>query len=234
MRGKISHLPSNIRDQVNRRLDDGQPDSEILPWLNSLPEVQAVLKDRFEGVPISPKNLSEHRKRAFRQWQLEQSASEFVARAPNDPASPHEPSAATLIDRLVHWVCVRFAAAANDRAAANDPEAEIREIRPLLADIIALRRGELVSRRIALEQQRLQRLNFQSQQELEKLFWEWTQRPDIHAKLFPNYDPDKLRSDVVRLIDHKLLGVPWSASNEPALKPNPAPNPIQVNVSKCK
>jgi hypothetical protein len=41
--GKIARLPREIRDQLNRRLSDGEPGSQLVIWLNSLPESQAVL-----------------------------------------------------------------------------------------------------------------------------------------------------------------------------------------------
>jgi|SRR5579859_4348704 len=79
MFGKISRLPRDLRDQLHRRLDDGQSENDILPWLNSLPEVQAVLKQFFKGEPISPNNLSQYRQRGFRRWKTLQSASEFLS-----------------------------------------------------------------------------------------------------------------------------------------------------------
>lgn len=60
--GKIARLPHAIREEVNRRLLDGEPASKILPWLHSLPEVLTMLDDYFREEPISPQNLSEWRK----------------------------------------------------------------------------------------------------------------------------------------------------------------------------
>ncbi len=57
------------------------------------------------------------------------------------------------------------------------------------------------------EQQRLALEQAKALPEQEKLFWEWTERPDIQAKLYPHRDPDQTRRDVVRLLDHQLLGV---------------------------
>jgi hypothetical protein len=42
---------------------------------------------------------------------------------------------------------------------------------------------------------------------MEKQFWEWTKRPDVVEKLYPNRDPAKIRREVDRLISHKLLGI---------------------------
>ena len=69
-RGKIARLPREIRDHLNIRLDDGQEADDILPWLNSLPEVRQIIAARFEGVPISPQNLSAWRQGGFQEWLL--------------------------------------------------------------------------------------------------------------------------------------------------------------------
>lgn len=79
-RGKIGSLPIKIREQVNQRLLNGQVDTEILPWLNALPEVQKRLADRFDGVPISPANLSVWRTGPFQLWAAEQKEIEATQR----------------------------------------------------------------------------------------------------------------------------------------------------------
>ena len=55
--GKIARLPRNLRHELNQRLADGEPSDSLLAWLNALPEVQAILADRFGGNPISPQVL---------------------------------------------------------------------------------------------------------------------------------------------------------------------------------
>jgi hypothetical protein len=69
--GKIAQLPAKTREALNRRLHDGQPASVILPWLNALPEVQDILKERFEAEPVSEQNLSLWRNGGFVRWQAE-------------------------------------------------------------------------------------------------------------------------------------------------------------------
>lgn len=67
-RSKIGSLPFPLREQINQRLLDGQVDSEILPWLNALPQVKSRLKERWNGEPISAQNLSAWRTGAYQQW----------------------------------------------------------------------------------------------------------------------------------------------------------------------
>src|SRR5260370_3068661 len=97
MTGKITRLPSNIRDQLHQRLANGETSDIILPWLNSLPEVKAILDAQFDGQPISDKNLSEYRKRGFRRWEMRQSALEFSSEAGADEPAPVQPPSVALL-----------------------------------------------------------------------------------------------------------------------------------------
>ena len=54
---KIAQFPRHIRDELNRRLDNGQNGKPLLDWLNSLPEVQEILRKDFEGQPVNTPNL---------------------------------------------------------------------------------------------------------------------------------------------------------------------------------
>ena len=66
--GKIARLPERIRRRVNQALLDNNTAEDILSWLNPLPEVQRVLAEKFEGLAISPQNLSEWRAGGFAEW----------------------------------------------------------------------------------------------------------------------------------------------------------------------
>lgn len=67
-KGKIGALPYRVREEVCRRLQDGETGAEILPWLNSLPEVQTVLARRFGEAPITDQNLTNWRQGGFAAW----------------------------------------------------------------------------------------------------------------------------------------------------------------------
>lgn len=72
LNSKISRLPRTVRDELNRRLDDGVKGPELLPWLNGLPETQAMLKKHYGGIEISDQNLSNWRETGFFEWQQDQ------------------------------------------------------------------------------------------------------------------------------------------------------------------
>ena len=40
--GKIKGLPMAIREELNRRLQDGEEGKELLDWLNARPEVERI------------------------------------------------------------------------------------------------------------------------------------------------------------------------------------------------
>lgn len=66
--GKIARMPASIREEINRRLHDGQPARVILAWLHSQPEALRVLEEHFGEEPVSPQNLSEWRAGGYRDW----------------------------------------------------------------------------------------------------------------------------------------------------------------------
>ena len=70
--GKIGRLPVEIRNQIGRALRDGVPGVRIIAWLNTLPEVQAILARDFGGEPIKNQNLTKWKVRGYPDWLREQ------------------------------------------------------------------------------------------------------------------------------------------------------------------
>jgi hypothetical protein len=70
--GKIARLPITVREELNRRLSNGTPGKELLPWLNDLPAVQQILALRFASRRITEDNLSEWRCGGFQDWLRDQ------------------------------------------------------------------------------------------------------------------------------------------------------------------
>lgn len=66
--GKIARLPAAIREELNRRLANGEPGTLLIRWLNELPEVRNLLNAWFGGRPISKQNLSQWKSRGYLDW----------------------------------------------------------------------------------------------------------------------------------------------------------------------
>jgi len=69
--GKIACLPETVRNELNRRLHDGERGQPLIAWLNDLPDVRQIMKKLFHGKPITAANLSHWRNGGYRDWRLE-------------------------------------------------------------------------------------------------------------------------------------------------------------------
>ena len=78
--GKIAQLPKSIRDDLNQRLENGKQGPELLQWLNSLPETQKLLAEKFEAMPINRQNLTEWRQGGYQDWLRHQQREQHVQR----------------------------------------------------------------------------------------------------------------------------------------------------------
>ncbi len=72
-------MSKKLREELGRRMEDGQAGPELAEWLNSLPEVQAVLQEKFGGRPINEQNLSAWRLSGHVNWLRRQEARAGVA-----------------------------------------------------------------------------------------------------------------------------------------------------------
>lgn len=67
-KGKVAALPYATREELCRRLRDGARGPALLAWLNGLPETRALCARDYEGVEVSPENLSQWRLGGYRDW----------------------------------------------------------------------------------------------------------------------------------------------------------------------
>jgi hypothetical protein len=66
--GKIARLNYETREQLNRRLLNGELGAPLLKWLNDLPHTIETLAELFAGNPITKQNLSEWRHGGYEDW----------------------------------------------------------------------------------------------------------------------------------------------------------------------
>lgn len=77
-KGKIGRLPYDIRQKLNQRMRDGEPDINIVEWINGLKGVKDALSGAaFGGAKksrpaITPQNLSEYRAGEYQKWLKDQ------------------------------------------------------------------------------------------------------------------------------------------------------------------
>src|SRR5713101_3779194 len=116
---KIARLPRDIREQLNRRLQDGELGQDLVVWLNSLPKIQAVVKSEFGDRPVTEQNLSDWRRAGYRDWLIQQETIEQVQRLVADAKEVAEVTKTPLSEQLATWLAARYAVAVRGLAAAD-------------------------------------------------------------------------------------------------------------------
>jgi hypothetical protein len=66
--GKIARLSKRRRDEIGRRMENGQSGRVILKWLNQLKDVKAVLRAQFGGRAINEPNFTAWRQSGYVEW----------------------------------------------------------------------------------------------------------------------------------------------------------------------
>ena len=181
--GKIARLPRDLRDQLNRRLEDGQLGAQLVVWLNALPEAQAMLAREFAGRPISEQNLSEWKQGGYRDWLARQ---EVLAQVRELAADAEELAGAgdgVPAEHLATVLSARYAALLADWQGEDTDEfrRKLRSLGGLCQDIVELRRGNHSAARLKIEQERLARDRQQTEEEVPKHFKRWAEYPQVRA-----------------------------------------------------
>jgi len=180
-KGKIARLPREIREELNRRLEDGAAGEPLLDWLNTLPEVQSVVAGQFAGVPISKQNLSEWRTGGFAEWQARQ---EMVADARELAADAAELQVVTggrLTDHLATVLGARYASALSgwDGQPGEDFRQKLKVLRGMCQDIVELRRGDHSGARLQMDRERMEQKREKTDAEVVAQFEEWAKIPAV-------------------------------------------------------
>jgi hypothetical protein len=153
-RGKIARLPRAIREELNHRLDEGDPQKDLVGWLNSLPEVKAVVELHFEAKSITQQNLSEWKQGGYRDWRAQLEAQEIAHYLQEEATTWHHEELPPLVDTLALWLATRLAAETR-RIAEAEGEERWKLLRQFSRELAALRRGDLQKQRLALARDRL-------------------------------------------------------------------------------
>ena len=155
--GKIARLSRNLREELNRRLRDGQQGKRLVKWLNSLPEVQEVLAEEFGGRPISEQNLSEWKQGGFEDWLRHQETREWVQKLADESADLEEIAGDFSV---ADWLSPPIAVALgrcwiHDVAAGaqNNPE-QRKALLAIAREVAELRRSDHTAERLRIERER--------------------------------------------------------------------------------
>lgn len=173
--GKIAHLPREIRELLNRRLLDGETGRQLVAWLNSLPEVQAVMHRDFDGRAITEQNLSEWRQGGYREWFNHQEAMLYAQTLAADAREITDTLHGSPSDHLAAVIATKFAVAIGQWDGQPNPA--LRKTLDTLGEISEhleeLRRGDHSAARIKLEQARIAIDGARAEKDVFEKFREW-------------------------------------------------------------
>ena len=183
--GKIGKLPKAVREQLNRRLDNGEQGRQLLEWLNSLPEVQAVVAAEFGGKPIRKQNLSEWRKGGYTVWLRQQEVLDMARQLAADTGELQLAGGQPLTDQMAVWLTARYLMAIRKLAEKNnDDEPDLKVLREFCHDVVALRRGDHSAARLKIEQERLERNHEETEAEAVEHFKRWANNLKVREAIF--------------------------------------------------
>jgi hypothetical protein len=203
--GKIGRLPKAVQEQLNRRLENGEKGRGLAAWLNSLPEVQAVLAAVFEGKPIREQNLSEWRKGGYKKWLWRQEALEMARDMASEISELQPGGAQPLADQMAGWVTVRYLLAVRKLVEkSEDGEPDLKVLREFCHNIVALRRGDHSAARLKMEQERLEREREKTEEEVVAHFQRWLKKPAVRDLVCQDYVSPEERERRLR----EIFGLP--------------------------
>src|SRR6266404_2928862 len=181
--GKIARLPLAVRQELNRRLDEGEQGKKLVAWLNGLPAVQAIAATEFGGKPIREQNLSEWKQRGYRDWLAKQEALEIAERLREDATEWNAQGRGVLTDTLAFWLVARYALATR-RVADTGGREGWRLLREMCGDIVELRKGDHSAERLQIERERLELEKEKTKKRIRQKLPELMKQPQRKQRLF--------------------------------------------------
>jgi len=156
--GKIARLPRAVREELNRRLEDGEQGKRLVAWLNSLPEVKAMLGTEFGGRPLSEQNLSEWKQGGYLEWQRRREASEVVRGLVEQSNELGDAAGgAVLTERLASVLVAELARQTQELLAeTSDPEERWMRLKEAIGKLAQLRHEESDAGQLRLKQDQWQ------------------------------------------------------------------------------
>jgi len=155
-RGKIARLPFAIREELNRRLQNGEEGKNLVAWLNSNPEVQATTANASAVKAINEQNLTNWKAGGYRDWEAKQEALEISRQLCADAPEMADAGAAAITDHVCFRLAARIAMILRDLSNPDDsPNRQLESLAQLCRQLVQLRRGDHNLRWLQIERERL-------------------------------------------------------------------------------
>jgi hypothetical protein len=147
--GKVGILPFDIRNEVNRRLEEGVSARVIAEWLNGDPSVRAVLEKRWKGQPIETRSIWSWKKGGYQDWLKKREHLEKLKELADYALKLGQAAGGSVADGSAAIAGGKIMLALED-AAGED-------VHKMVRSISALRSGDFTKQKIELARKKMQR-----------------------------------------------------------------------------
>jgi hypothetical protein len=208
--GKFARLPHALREEINRRLLDGETSGVILAWLNAKPEAIRIWDAHFDGAPATPQNLSEWRLGGYKDWIAERESIEntkALASYAAEIAGAGGALSSGLQAILAGRIMESFEVLLNADEGDEQPDKPVDRIAKLSSSIVAMRNADTAADRVALdkekvsakkEDQKLSREKFEMQTVAK--YMQFSKSPEAQAILNSNAKKDVKMEQIRKLM----------------------------------
>jgi hypothetical protein len=149
---KIARLPADIREQLNRRLHDGELSRTILPWVNSLRKTRKVLAELFNNKPITHQNLSEWRRADYQDWLFHQQRLDwFTHFSEQSTEIEQHDGCPDTFETMANIFLFEIAQGLNTMKTIKDPHERREQLQNLTREFARLQNAYNWSRRVELD-----------------------------------------------------------------------------------
>jgi hypothetical protein len=204
-------------------LQDGEPGSRLVEWLNSLPQTREILAADFGRRAISEQNLSEWKQGGYQDWLARQETLACARELAGDAEELAGAAEGSLADHLAVVLSARYAALVSGwNGEMNDAfRRQTRALRALCQDIVELRRGDHCAERLRLDLDRFTEVTKDAQtRALDVVIEEVQQWPDVKQAF----------QDAFALLRRRKVGRPPETAPAAPASPDPTgSNQIKPN-----
>jgi len=183
--GKIAHLSCELQHQLNSYLDHGESAKALVQWLNSLPEMQSIVRNFFAGNPVSKQNLSEWTKGGFQEWRVRMGKVEGALNLDWEATELEAATDGRLADRLATALTGRYANLVHgwDGEVTEEFSKKLRVLQRMVQDSANLRRWDHDAVRVRLAKAAHESVQEQTNEALFEQFEQWAKKPKVRDYL---------------------------------------------------
>jgi len=148
--GKIARLSLDVRNELNRRIENGEQGTRLVAWLNGDVRVKRVLAEQFDARAINDQNLSDWKAGGYQDWREQERERERIRSLTEnlgELANSGWTRNASMIDNLAAVLTIRYAEVMMDwkGEVTEELDSKLNALHRLRMDIVALRRSHVAA-----------------------------------------------------------------------------------------